>query len=474
MGESTHRFCVAVLASGLAACSFPRPADLPEPGDDAGGDQNGSDANGNVDGGQPAGPCTPNTTVCADDTTISCDAQGHPTPSNCGGFGCWDTTAGTAAATGDQCADLAPSNGLGQMLDGAATAPVADLSDGATIDTDTGIIVSNGQAVVLPHAVISQPGTAVQIRVFAAKRLSMRSTTVNGTHALAFVVDEAIQITGELKAAVAVSRGIVGATFDAMRCSAKPGISGGSSGFGSGGGGAGYGIRGGSGGTASFNAGGAGGAVIDTDLQPLVGGCPGAWGSPDNPATAGGIGGGAIQLVSRTSISVAAAGANAGRIHVGGGGGGMNDDTERAKDGGGGGGSGGAVLLEAPVVVLAGAGSLIAANGGGGAAGGTCSNDGLGHSATASTNVAPGGQGCRLSGTFTGEFGNGAFGAAGMAVVGAPAPALGAADFGAAGGGGGGLGYLVVRNATSQFAAQDGATLSAVLKQLPLRKRPRS
>jgi len=363
------------------------------------------------------------------------------------------------ARTGDRCADPDPSNGLSLYLDMAADAPAVELIDGATVNTDTGSIVSNGHAITLPSFVVAQQAPAPEIRVFVTKRLVLRNTVVSGARALAFIADDAIQVLGELNAVF----GGVGATEDIVRCTAGDGTSGGIIGQGIGAGGAGYATRGGAGGGASGTIGSAG-AAIDTDLQPLVGGCRGARavGQGAGPIE-GGTGGGAIQLFSRTSISIAVVDTSVGKISVGGGGGSTNDDTENAHYGGGGGGSGGGVLLEAPEVVLAGAGAIIAANGGGGGSGG-CSIGGF--NGTASTIPAKGGAGC--SG---GHYAAGGDGGTSRVIPGNGTPS--GPDYGAGGGGGGGAGNLVVRNASGQFAPQDGAALSAVVKVLPLRRRAR-
>ncbi len=84
------------------------------------------------------------------------------------------------------------------------------------------------------------------------------------------------------------------------------------------------------------------------EIVPLIGGSAGGC-LGGGTCTAGGSGGGAIQIVAGTSITVRALGA----IHAGGGG---------AQQGHGG-GAGGAILLEAPSVTVMGA---LAANGGGG------------------------------------------------------------------------------------------------------------
>jgi hypothetical protein len=409
--------------------------------------------------------CTPNTTTCSNDATIVCDSTGHPTFTDCRNFGCWDSAGGVAGDTGDRCADLDPSNGLASFLD-MAMPDSMNLSDGATINTDTGVIVDNGLAVMPQSFVVAQAGTAVEIRAFTAKNLVLRNTTVSGARALAFVVDGSVQVLGQVALAADHSTKAAGSTSDPTRCDAglgtwddyAPGIA-------TGAGGGGYATAGGDGGAMPSNGltAAVGGSAIDSNLQPLVGGCSGG-----ANAAAGG-GGGAIQLVSRTSITVAVMGGSIGKIHVGGGGA-PALDIPYSTVGGGGGGSGGSVLLEAPLIVLSGTGAIIAANGGGG--GGTlCNNGGSGQNASASTVPAAGGVACSGNDHYL----EGAQGATGTSPA-FSAPGFSSGGFmayGATGGGGGGLGYLVIRNTLGTFAPQDGAVVSAALKQAPLQKRAR-
>lgn len=407
--------------------------------------------------------CTPNTTVCSGNATVACDATGHPTFTDCRAEGCWDSTTNTAGATGDSCADMDASNGLGSYLDMAATAASHEFADGTTIDTDSGVIASGGSLVTLPTFSIMQTGTEAKIRVLVVKDLTLRNTVVTGSQALAIVADGAINVLGEVDATANLNHGGPGASSDPSRCTAQSGTGGAAGGMGAGGGS--YGARGGNGGGYGAASGPVAGAIIDTDLSPLIGGCAG--GDANTNANAyGGRGGGAIQLVSRLSITVAVSGSNIGRLNVGGGGGAPdNGNTEGSYGGGGGGGSGGGVLLEAPDVVLAGAQALVSANGGGGGSGEPCGRD-TGANGAASTIPAAGGLACNT------RFPGGGNGAAGS-VAAQTAPAINTSDNGASGGGGGGLGYLVVRNATGQFSAQTGAAVSATLKQLPLLKRAR-
>jgi hypothetical protein len=208
-----------------------------------------------------------------------------------------------------------------------------------------------------------------------------------------------------------------------------------SQGFGDGGGGASSATNAGGGGSfcgtggkgAAFEDAGSpasGGAVYGTaTLIPLVGGSTGGSGGVDqNNMAQPGSGGGALQLVAGTSITISDGGA----LGAGGGPGAQQFDNQVMPAGGG---SGGAVLLEAPTVTIIG---TIAVNGGGGGGG----QGGQGNGADLSPVFASGGDG-------TGGDGNGKL--PGDAGSGVPATVNGTdgtpqnnGGFPGAGGGGGG------------------------------------
>jgi len=124
-------------------------------------------------------------------------------------------------------------------------------------------------------------------------------------------------------------------------------------------------------------------------FSPLLGGCSGGNQldtSGANIAAHGGVGGGAIQLVSQTAVTLA----GAGLIDVGAGGGQVTA----------GGGSGGVVVIETPKLTITGANAGIVANGG---AGGGCGMAGPDGSAT--TGAAPG---ATCATNFSGAGGTGA------------------------------------------------------------------
>jgi hypothetical protein len=109
---------------------------------------------------------------------------------------------------------------------------------------------------------------------------------------------------------------------------------------------------------------GAGGTTYGTpELIPLLGGSGGGNGA-DNPGI-GGHGGGACQIVSTSSITIASTGGVDAAGHGGDGGSPMG--------GGGGAGSGGGLLFESPVITIDG---MVAANGGGGGSGARSTDSG--------------------------------------------------------------------------------------------------
>lgn len=192
---------------------------------------------------------------------------------------------------------------------------------------------------------------------------------------------------------------------------------------GSGSGGAGFCGRGGDG---ANNPGSGGKSYGAPTNSPLLGGSSGG------VAFDGiGRGGGAVQIISATSIQVTAAGG----ISVGGGGGGWGANGS----GFGGGGSGGAILLEAPTITIAG---TLAANGGGGA-GGEVGQDGQANATAARGEPRAGG-------------GNGA---AGMTIDGSPAmPPTGALS-----GGGGAVGRIRLNTTTGSAVIAPTSVISPAI-----------
>ena len=250
----------------------------------------------------------------------------------------------------------------------SATASVT--LDSGTIDTSTGTFIppTGGMQPFCMQYVFA--GTTYCLA--RVQRLDVNpsaTVAVTGSLPLLVVADGDININGTLDAS------------HASLASMCPGLGG--SGqiigniAGTGGGGGGYGIPGAPGGTAAGFAGGAPGMDWGmAPLSPLPPGCTGGLGASGNAATTPrglrGAGGGAIELSSKTRVTVN------GRIYANGGGGGGGGAAGGTSAGGGGGGSGGSVLLEA-VTVFIGTGAEVCALGGGGGEGGSTmpGNDGL-------------------------------------------------------------------------------------------------
>lgn len=347
--------CSLLLFAG--GCLFSRPQDVPDP--DAG--VMGADA-------RPI-ECQPGPAVCAAGMLTACDDQGHfiryqvpnggasgeavtvtldeyPCPLGC-------------AASADACAEPAPSNGLSAAMDDPDTS--LDGTDVVIDDIsgDTLLVVSNGAPggqVVLAEAdggEIAVPAVVVpQANGLDIVALKVRSLTVAegarlkviGTKAFAIASDLDVYVAGQIDLSGATSGGGMSPTAS---CSVPmaPGAGGGAGNYQAGGA------------SSTGVAGGTSLAASSPDLSPLEGGCSNFLG----------IGGGAIQIVSRTRIALATTGV----VNVSGRGG-------QGIDNGGtlyvfGGGSGGGVLLEAPAVVFA-QGSRVAGRGGAGAAGNTTNN----------------------------------------------------------------------------------------------------
>jgi hypothetical protein len=305
-----------------------------------------------------AGPglaCEPSTISCSDGIKTTCGDDGTVDIVETCVLGC---------ASPVDCALIEPSNGHGPLLADAQLGPEVTLTDGAVINTDTGLIRNgDGTAVTVPFVALdAPPGTGkdsgVPLGVFGFRSLVLENVTVEGTAALVLLSYNEVSIRGILDLAAESGpasgallgcepRGCAeGSTVDFR----SPGSAGGC--FNSSLGGLGGG--GGSGGgftcaNSSCNSG-------RENLVPLRGGCGG--GAADGSNREGG-GGGAVQIVSNAKIIVE----DNGGI-VAGGAGGFRDDGG-LRSGGAGGGAGGGILLEAPDVVFM-PGSGLAANGGGG------------------------------------------------------------------------------------------------------------
>jgi hypothetical protein len=286
--------------------------------------------------------CDPNETACTNGKTATCDAAGAVVSTETCALGCFEDQ--------PRCRDIDPSNGLAQFLDMVPNPPDLDLING-DLNTTNGDVRSGGMPVTVPNFLVPAPAGGAPIRVFVANHVHLTDVGVVGQSALspaiAIVAASDIVIAGRL-----TLRGEVG---EVSFASCMPG-------FGvfddtvtasngtrqtliAGSGGGGHATAGGAGGSVDSGGGPgavggkAGGASGNESLIPLRGGCPG---------------GGAIQLASRTSITVD------GIIDARGA---PGEQPQGIGDVYGGGGGGGGVLLEAPTVTLAPAARLIATGG---------------------------------------------------------------------------------------------------------------
>lgn len=330
-------------------------------------------------------------------------------------------------AAGKRCYDMAPSNGLGRFLGQAGAQPEVNLGDAATIDTDSGIVSVGATHVAVLSDIVLQ-SDAPTIRVFIVGSLTAKKVVVSGTNALALVSSGNISIGDVFSASSYVAVGVATVAgpgaYNSGNCkgtdSGVPiGAVVGRGGVGGGPGGGGFGSIGAYGGFAQSgnpvyaSAGSAGGQPTgNASLVPLRGGCDGG---AQYYLKSPGRGGGAVQLVSGTKISIS------GTVAANG----------SARDSGG---SGGGILLEAPIVEVT--GHVVANGGAGGTALFTGEDGGLADIPA---------QGHAEIPDFAGKGGNGAAGttaatAGGLMVSLSSPPVWG-------GGGGGGVGRIRVNTA---------------------------
>jgi hypothetical protein len=396
--------------------------------------------------GDAAPSCTANTTVC--------DPRGHIVTCNASGTVASDVACPVGCSVGaTACSHQKVSNDLDQYLLDAKQSADVEFPLGTTIiKASSGDVTENGAVTIIPSTLVGN------IRVFAFHSLKIsgvvqftKEFTNPAPPAIAFIVDGPVQITrtldvsgngdfygpGGLDPQASTDAACIGgqAASDNNNTTAKGG-SGGAGGFhvGAAGGAASTGLAAGIAGVVKF----------DDTLVPLHGGCAGGRSAS---GFSGGGGGGAIQIVSATSIEVT----ELGIIDASGGGGGA---TPQAFSEAAGGGGGGAILLEAPTIALRGASVVLSTKGGAGA--GTGKNiDG--------TPIARGEDGGVTEAPAIGGFqpttgilrgGNGAT----VTVAATPGPSApaGAAAAGASGGGGTGQARFNTRDGTVTI---DGAAM---------------
>jgi len=361
--------------------------------------------------------CEPDTSVCEEGIESVCGSDGHATPQSCP-LGCFDDT---------RCADLDATNRLTQFLDEAAGGPDLVLTDGTIIDTDSQEIIVDGLPINVTPVLLEAPADpgGIQVLVFAVSSLTMNGDVITrGRRALAFVSDGNIAVNGIVRVLAGPGVDGTGGGDNLVVCDPGPPAFGHISGRGGGG----FGGRGGKGGDITGEiTGGAGGAIVgNAEIVPLRGG-------GQDPSFLGA--GGALQLVSRTRITIADGGA----LHAGGLAG-MDNRT--------GGSAGGGVVLEAPVVEVAGA---IAANGGGGGCGG----------GSMITSSAEDGRldDQRAAACQSDDNGDGGKGGAGSTPNGLPGQDITGCPV-VAGQGGGGVGRIRISNAGGDFAPEGSAIIS--------------
>jgi len=311
--------------------------------------------------------CTPDEPLtCENDRLTTCASDGRSSIATECVMGC--------ATDSLRCLSFEPSNDLGAALVNARAEPDVIIPAGATIDTSGGSITSaSGTSVPVHTEIVTQGASA--IRVFVAKSFIVHDVKVRGQHAFALVAADSISIRGVLDASAdGATPGPGASSQNACRGRDAPWIDcGNGTTCSNGAGGAGNATIGGGGGYA--------GAVLSGgDAQigfaPLVGGCRGGNHLQGTVVlNNAGAGGGAVQLVAGTEISLMENGV----INVSGGGG---EPTS-------GGGSGGLVVLESPLIQILGTEAGVAANGG---AGGACGYTGPDGSAT--TAIALGSTNC--------------------------------------------------------------------------------
>jgi hypothetical protein len=374
---------IVVILLALAGCSLDRspirggPIDRPDASRDPeagvpdGGRLDGAiDAGPLDDGGPPdAGtdtgpPCTAGFAECEGGEETFCDPSSGVLVTRSCALGC--------RADAIACAQLSPSNVPASLFDAPGAAWRIDAP--IRYDTDT---CDDGV-----HQTQSS-GPEVCVRVVASLEVTSSGVLeVIGSRPMAVLAIDGVTIAGTIDVSAEGSLpgpggGLGGERGRPEGIGPGPGREGGTSGSyedGGGGGGAFCG-DGGDGGRGDSANGGEGGTNVPGAylLEPLQGGSGGGWsrgaaGVGFDSSARGGAGGGAIQISSRTAITITATGA----ILAGGGGGAGGGATESFTTnygGGGGGGSGGGVLLEAPALTFEPGARVWTTGGGGGGSG---------------------------------------------------------------------------------------------------------
>ena len=414
--------------------------------------------------------CTPNTTTCNGDTLVVCNSAGTIASTTTCALGC--STSGST-----HCKALVPSFGVpapsGSQPNLAITADAtlditncANLSVNLTIGTTTTAVPSTQILSVSqtngPPICVLKYGT---ITINDPYTLTVTNNATTG-NVLSLEATGNFDINGKIifdNAAPGMSPGQDSGTWgtNANNKTKAPGA-----------GGAGASLAGGNGGycIACSNGmdvqSGFGGAALSSPTMVLYGGSRGGSvvDSSNNRLAWGGLGGGGLQLISLTRVTVAATGL----IDLNGGGG-----TGQSGHGivstnaylSGAGGSGGQLVVEAPVVSIS-QNAIAVANGGGGA-GGYVSFDSNtlfwshynGQPGQRSTMRAAGGD---VPNTTNGDGGFEANGATSPSANGQPSDS-GAANYDG-GGGGGASGWIILK---ARSAANVMVTVGAIISPAP-------
>jgi hypothetical protein len=363
MRATTFNYLAPSLLCLIAACGFPRPADVPEPISCTANEFIGCDGNSaqtcnetgdgavkqecgvagcNADA-KRCNQCVPSSDSCgtASNEIDHCGADGLPAGQDTCALAC-------VASPKAHCAYLEPRY-LPNVCDSPAAMPMLVISGNASIDTGLDTNCTGG--------VVHQDGAAdiCVVRYDMIHVVQSKTLTVSGSRALALVADHALAIDGMLD-------------VSAHGRTPGPGGSGMTSGDAVtrtiGGGGAGFATGGAAGGSSTTDGGGGvGGSKVTnpTLITVLIGGTTPTRGLGFSPA-AGGGGGAATLIACRGEVSVT------GTLSAGGGGGGGGSSGLSAGDTycGAGGGAGGNVVLQGLSIRVTG---QVYANGGGGGAG---------------------------------------------------------------------------------------------------------
>ena len=355
------------------------------------------------------------------------------------------------AGDGADIAHLPPSEWQAGSID--VVIPPASFVEVNTDELDLGSL-PDGLDIELVDQLGPGPKVAV-VRVGSLTISEAATLRIWGEHPLIIISDGPVVINGLLT--VAADRGRAGAGgFGPVQGPGKGGNGEHKSFRDGGGGGGGFGESGADGGDAttlngSDADGGEGGAPYLSDiLEVLVGGSGGGRDGLDCSYQPG-AGGGAIQIYSYESITVASP---LGAISAGGGGGGAGrlcpSGSGFSRGGGAGGGSGGAIYLQANAVTVAG---RLAANGGGGGGGADTTEGQSGFNGQITSQASGGfGGGLLASGGGDGGFGD-------------SDPEPGDEEDsgeGNAGGGGGGFGRIVISTRDSLSFDPDRSSPEAI------------